>query len=331
MANYKVIGGDLKQYGPVSAEDLRKWIADGRLNAMSLVQVHGDIEWKQLSTLPEFADAFTGKPATLSPPLPMEFPTDWLERDYELDIGDCISRSWKLVKSNFGLLFVGSFIYMLIEGAIGGCGRIPFIGPLFSIVNLLIAGPLMGGVFYIFIQAIRGQPAMVGDVFAGFRLAFAQLFLGYLIPALLAGLCMIPFVVVLALKLIPVVGHLHYTSPDNAEIQNLMPAIKAGLLTCLPVLFICLIPMVYLQISWLFVLPLIIDKQMGFWSAMKTSWKKVNKHWWHVFGLIVLIGLINIGGFLLCCVGILFTLPIGFGALMYAYETICSPAKLQSG
>jgi hypothetical protein len=72
MANYKVIGGDLKQYGPVSAEELCKWIADGRLNAMSLVQVHGDIEWKQLATFPEFADALAlaGKPTTLSAPLP---------------------------------------------------------------------------------------------------------------------------------------------------------------------------------------------------------------------------------------------------------------------
>ena len=70
MANYKVIGGDLKQYGPVSAEDLRKWIAEGRLNAQSLVQLYGDIEWKQLSTFPEFADVFAGKPTTLSAPLP---------------------------------------------------------------------------------------------------------------------------------------------------------------------------------------------------------------------------------------------------------------------
>ena len=69
MANYKVIGGDLKQYGPVSEEDLRRWIADGRLNAMSLVQAHGEIEWKPLSSFPEFAAALAGKPATLIPPL----------------------------------------------------------------------------------------------------------------------------------------------------------------------------------------------------------------------------------------------------------------------
>ncbi|HKW29711.1 MAG TPA: glycerophosphoryl diester phosphodiesterase membrane domain-containing protein [Verrucomicrobiae bacterium] len=327
MANYKVIGGDLKQYGPVSAEELRKWIADGRLNSQSLVQLYGDIEWKQLQLFPEFADVLADKPATLSPPLPMAPPTGWLERDYELDIAGCISRGWELFKNNSGLLFAGTLIYLLIEGAFSVCAQVPFLGPLFSILNLVIAGPLMGGVFYMFLHAIRGQPASAGDVFAGFRLAFGQLFLGYLVPALLTGLCLIPFVIFLAVKLIPVVGHLHNATPDSAEIQNLLPVLEGIFLKCLPVLLICLVPMIYLQISWLFVLPLIIDKRMGFWSAMKASWRRVNKHWWPVLGVAVLAGLINIGGLLLCCVGILFTLPIGLGALMYAYETVCSPAE----
>ncbi|HUA38233.1 MAG TPA: glycerophosphoryl diester phosphodiesterase membrane domain-containing protein [Candidatus Sulfopaludibacter sp.] len=331
MANYKVIGGDLKQYGPVSAEDLRKWIVEGRLNAQSLVQLYGDIEWKQLSTLPEFADAFAGKPMTLSASLSVAPPTNWLEREYELDIGGCISRGWDLFKNNSGLLFAGTLLYLLIEGAFTVFAQIPFVGPLFSIVNLIITGPLMGGVFYLFLQAIRGQPASAGNVFAGFRLAFGQLFLGYLVPALLAGLCLIPGFIVLLVKLMPVVGHLNPTMPDSAQIQNLIPVVKGAVITCLPVLLICLIPMIYLQISWLFTLPLIIDKRMGFWSAMKASWKQVNKHWWQVFGVAVLVGLINMGGLLLCCVGILFTLPIGLGALMYAYETIFAQAETQGG
>ena len=85
--------------------------------------------------------------------------------------------------------------------------------------------------------------------------------------------------------------------------------------------------MVYLQISWSFVLPLIIDKQMDFWSAMGASRRMVSKHWWHVFGLMILIGLLNMVGVLACCVGVLFTIPIGIGALMYAYETIFSPSQ----
>jgi uncharacterized membrane protein len=328
---YKIIGGDLKQYGPVSAADVRKWLAEGRLNAQSLVQTYGDIEWKQLSQFPEFADVLSAHPAAGSAPLPATPPTDWLETDYELDIAGCIGRSWALYQKNFGLLFGGCLLYMLIEFAISMGAQIPLIGPLFSIGNLVIAGPMLGGVFYMFIQTIRDRSATVGDIFAGFRLAFGQLFLGYLVKGLLAGLCLVPFVVVLAVKLIPVIAHLHSTTPNNADMQNLIPVFKGILVTCLPVLLVCLIPMIYLQTSWLLTLPLIIDKQMGFWSAMKASWKRVNKHWWHMFGLLVLMGLINLGGLLLCCVGILFTIPIGLGALMYAYETACCPADPQNG
>ena len=33
MANYTIIGGDTKEYGPISADDVRQWISEGRLNA----------------------------------------------------------------------------------------------------------------------------------------------------------------------------------------------------------------------------------------------------------------------------------------------------------
>jgi uncharacterized membrane protein len=318
MATYTIIGGDQKQYGSVTADNIRQWITEGRLGAQSLAQAQGDAEWKPLSAFPEFAAAL----AVSFTPLPsVATPVDWLERDYELDIGGCISRGWELVKNNFGLLFVGVLIYFLIEGAIGGLGSIPHIGPLFSIANLFIAGPLMGGVFYIFIQAIRGQPTNVGDVFAGFRRAFIQLFLGTLVPGLLIGLCMIPFVIVLCVKCFPAITHIQHAGSNNAEV---LAAIKSTWSISLPVLLICMIPVIYLAVSWKFTLPLIIDRQMDFWSAMGASRKMVSKHWWQVFGLVILISLVNVAGLLLCCVGILITIPIGFGALMYAYETIFS-------
>jgi len=54
----------------------------------------------------------------------------------------------------------------------------------------------------------------------------------------------------------------------------------------------------------------------------------VGKHWWLVFGLLVVCGLIYLAGFLACCVGIFIALPIVLGALMYAYESIfCAPAS----
>jgi hypothetical protein len=70
---YTIIGGDGKQYGSISEDDLRKWIAEGRLNAQSQAKAEGDVEFRTLSTFPEFADALkiqAAAPETYaSPPL----------------------------------------------------------------------------------------------------------------------------------------------------------------------------------------------------------------------------------------------------------------------
>src|SRR5664280_3443728 len=71
----------------------------------------------------------------------------------------------------------------------------------------------------------------------------------------------------------------------------------------------------------LVLMALIIDKQMDFRTAMRTSCNRVHKHWWQVFGLVVITGLLNVAGACACCVGLLFTIPIGLAALMIAYET----------
>jgi prepilin-type processing-associated H-X9-DG protein len=67
MPSYFIIGGDGKQYGPISADDLRKWIAEGRVNAQTKARVEGATEWQSLSSLPELGDAFRG---FSPPPLP---------------------------------------------------------------------------------------------------------------------------------------------------------------------------------------------------------------------------------------------------------------------
>jgi len=59
---YKILGGDGKEYGPVSAETLAQWIKEGRANAQTQVQVEGGSGWTALGLLPEFASAF-GSPS----------------------------------------------------------------------------------------------------------------------------------------------------------------------------------------------------------------------------------------------------------------------------
>ncbi|MBI3416377.1 MAG: CD225/dispanin family protein [Verrucomicrobia bacterium] len=71
---FKIIGGDMREYGPVTAESLRQWIAEGRANAQTKVLAEGTTEWTPLGTLPEFASAFSkpsAPPPILTQPPPL--------------------------------------------------------------------------------------------------------------------------------------------------------------------------------------------------------------------------------------------------------------------
>jgi hypothetical protein len=65
---YKIIGADQRQYGPVSADQLRQWITEGRADGGTLVQAEGSTDWRPLAGLPEFAGLFAGQAAAAPPP-----------------------------------------------------------------------------------------------------------------------------------------------------------------------------------------------------------------------------------------------------------------------
>src|SRR5689334_7298784 len=67
---YKIVGADQKEYGPVTAEQLSDWIAQGRANANTLVSFEGG-PWRAISTYPELAPLLGGAP----PPAPQTYVT----------------------------------------------------------------------------------------------------------------------------------------------------------------------------------------------------------------------------------------------------------------
>jgi len=50
---YKVVGADGKEYGPINLEQLKQWIAQGRVNAQTRVQEVGTAAWKTAADFPE--------------------------------------------------------------------------------------------------------------------------------------------------------------------------------------------------------------------------------------------------------------------------------------
>jgi hypothetical protein len=60
---YKIIGIDGKEYGPITVEQLKQWIAENRVNAQTKVLAEGATEWKTVAEIPELSAALPIAPA----------------------------------------------------------------------------------------------------------------------------------------------------------------------------------------------------------------------------------------------------------------------------
>ena len=69
---YKIIGADGKEYGPVTVEQLRDWLAQGRCNGRTKIQAAGSTEWITAAQVPELAPLFV--PPSLPPASPSRPP-----------------------------------------------------------------------------------------------------------------------------------------------------------------------------------------------------------------------------------------------------------------
>lgn len=73
--------------------------------------------------------------------------------------------------------------------------------------------------------------------------------------------------------------------------ETAMPLMGTGLISLLLVqiaTLLCCLPGIYLQIAWLFSLPLVADRGLGFWDALELSRRTATRHWFKLFALCIL-------------------------------------------
>lgn len=64
--SYKVLGSDGYEYESISAEKLRQWIRENRVEKQTPVMPEGAQDWVFLETLPEFAGDLAASPGSAS-------------------------------------------------------------------------------------------------------------------------------------------------------------------------------------------------------------------------------------------------------------------------
>ena len=113
---YRIVGKDGQQYGPVTADQLRTWIAENRANAQTLAQAEGSQEWKPLGSFPEFApdlkppSVSASTPPTMTPPSSAPVP----RASNKIPAGICGILLGSLGIHKFILGYTGAGLIMLL-------------------------------------------------------------------------------------------------------------------------------------------------------------------------------------------------------------------------
>lgn len=352
---------DGKPVGPVSEETLVQLLAQGVLGPGSLVWREGQANWQAIrEVLPHLVVAPPAVPPVAPPaeavsaipaPEPSVAPTalamapsgpaaeggsvrpfatptpvpphdGWLSEeellatDYPVEIVESIRRGWATFFKNPGLLLGSSVVVWLLMIA---ASSVPLLG---FLAQLAIYGPLLGGLWAIFLRVQRGQPAELGLAFGSFGPRFWQFVLAHLLPVVGNLVLMIP---AMAFGFLLVIGT---AAAGNAagkpqSIDAVFGGLSVGMMVLGGTLLLVAAVAVWLiQLLWMFSVPLVADKGYDAIPAMRLSWKRVSRHLgWHLLFLLTL-GLFSMLGVLALCVGLLVAAPVAFSAMGHWYENL---------
>ena len=319
MNQYIIIGGDGNEYGPVSTEEVREWVQAGRANGDTRIKPVDAEDWGRLRDFSEFEPNVSPSSTLPLPPVegaaqsPPQLPggqplltADQLMqelqgRPHTFSVGDCFRRGWRLTMDNFGLLLLTVLAFMGLS----------LVSALVPFGQLVCAGPLMGGTYYIFLKRLRNEPAEVGNIFNGFNDAFMPLFLVNLFMMLIIFAACIPLIGVAIVGVVTGIAEASTGSPP--------------IFTILIITLGSIISILLMYTLWgmlIFGIPLALDRRMDGVEAFKATWRVTKNCWGKCLLLIICTVLANLVGMLVLCLGMMVSIPLSMAMTAVAYEQL---------
>ncbi len=210
---------------------------------------------------------------------------------------ECLKEGWAAIKDRYWLFLGLALVAMLIGGA----------------VPIVLIGPMMCGLYLCLFGKMRGAPVEFGDLFKGFD---------YFVPGLVAAaiqtvpifVLVFPAYFIFAIFMFATMPHDRYARAEGP------PAVFfLGLIVF--VLFVLIVSLV-IHILFLFAYPLIVDRKLSGWDAIKLSARASMKNFGGMLGLVLLNAGLGILGVFACYVGVFFVIPISFAGYAAAYRRI---------
>ena len=211
---------------------------------------------------------------------------------------ECLKAGWELVKDQYWL-FVGICVVGFMIGSAVPMG--------------ILLGPMMCGVYLTFFKKRRGEPYEFGTLFKGFDF-FGPSVIATLLHVLPIMAIVIPSYVFFYISLIVSVA---------AQGNDPNPAAFFGIFGLYGVFILAMmIVIIIVSIGFTFTYPLIVDRRLQGFDAVKVSFKAAMANFWRLLGMSLLTSLLSLCGAMLCYVGMFLVFPIAYAAIASAYEQV---------
>ena len=113
----------------------------------------------------------------------------------------------------------------------------------------------------------------------------------------------------------------------NFFVSAVLSSILIGVFSAVGFL-LCIIPGIIVMALYIFTPVFILEKNLDFWEAMEASRKATKDHLFEMVLFVVILGLINFAGVLVCGIGVIFTLPLTYAAVAVGYNELVGISKV---
>ncbi len=212
---------------------------------------------------------------------------------------ECMKGGWNLIKGHYWLIFAMALVAWMIGAAI------PF---------GILVGPMMCGMFLAFFKLRRAEAIEFGTLFKGFDY-FAPSVIATLLHVVPVLVIVIPAYIFFYVFFVVAMVAQGGGEPNPGAVFAIFAMFALFWIVVLAVVMV-------VSIGFTFVYPLIVDRGMQGFDAVKLSFKAAMANFWRLLGLVMLNFLLSLVGLLLCFVGVYFLIPVGYAALAIAYEQV---------
>lgn len=220
---------------------------------------------------------------------------------------ECLKAGWATIKDRYWLFMGITLVAMLLGGA----------------VPIVLIGPMMCGLYLCLFAKMRNEPVQFDQLFKGFD---------HFVPGLVAAAIQtVPVLIIVLAADAIFIAFTFATVPQGRYGRNETPDPIFFVGLVIFILFAMIVSLI-IHSLFLFAYPLIVDRKLSGWEAIKTSFRASTKNIGGILGLILLNVGLGIVGVICCYVGVFFVMPVSFAAYAAAYRQVFPeiPASLST-